>query len=263
MKNGTHIMSYCSNSLQSHEIADKITSELTNITPRAHFQWNEIIEAEMDCWKSLKFVNNPEEEIDDNIMSKGIIAVDGVYRRYGPPKSEQPVVVNLDQPMKLRSLLLNGELIKGKKTVFGQEALAWYQGHLHLFKRNRERNAWLPVTTIGYEINNGWLIANFININFPQITNNWKNYYQKCAIYKDILRTLSRSEKRKRHHEHSYRRHMLHGNYPDSYYDNHYHDHKYLDQTARKYKYTIYAEFKKLIPVKLPTSPASGITMAM
>ncbi|VCU41012.1 Bgt-51329 [Blumeria graminis f. sp. tritici] len=322
MKNGTHIMSYCSISLQSHEIADKITSGLTNITPRAHFHWNKNTEAEMDCWKSLKFVDNPEEKIDENIMSnfslemkrkctnqvilnlafRGIIAVDGVYRRYGPPKAEQPVVVNLDQPMKLRSLLLNGELIKGKKTVFGQEALAWYQGHLHLFKRNRERNAWLPVTTIGYEINNGWLIANFININFPQITNNWKNYYQKCAIYKDILRTLSRSEKRMRHHEHSYRRHMLHGSqydpysryndlmdvchsksdrifyriykdtnnfdnyfidYPDSNYDNHYHDHKYLDQTARKYKYTIYAEFKKLIPVKLPTSPASGITMAM
>ncbi|CAD6504352.1 BgTH12-06083 [Blumeria graminis f. sp. triticale] len=213
MKDGTHIMSYCSNSLKSHEIADKITSKLTNITPRAHFHWSENIEPEMDCWKSLKFVDSPEEKIDDNILSKfspemekkrtnqvilnlafhGIIGVDGVNREYAPPKAEQPIVVTLDQPMELSSLLLNGEFIEGEKTAFGQEALAWYQGHLHLFKRNCERNAWLPVTTIGYEINNGLLIANFINVNFPEIINNWKNYYKKCAKYKEKLKRLTQS----------------------------------------------------------------------
>ncbi|CCU82396.1 putative effector protein [Blumeria hordei DH14] len=146
LEDGTHIMSYCSESLQSHEIVDKITSGMTDITPRAHLHWNENLEAEMDCYRSLKFVNDPEEKFADNIISEfspkmklmctnqiilnlafsGIIAVDGVYRKYAPPKAEQPVAVTLDQPMELSSLLLNGELIVGEKTVFGQEALAWY-----------------------------------------------------------------------------------------------------------------------------------------
>ncbi|SZF02867.1 unnamed protein product [Blumeria hordei] len=217
IKYGTNIMSYCSDSLQSHEIVDIITSEMTDITSRAHLHWNENSIAERDCLKLLNFVNGREENIYDNKMSKfpsrvkskctnqvilnlafsGIIAVDGEYRKYAPPKADQPVVVTLDKPMQLRSLLLNGELIKGTKTAFGQEALAWYQGHLHLFKRNKNRDAWLPVTTIGHENNNGWLIVNFITANFPEITISWNEYYEKCVRYKDILRKLSESEERK------------------------------------------------------------------
>ncbi|SZF02857.1 unnamed protein product [Blumeria hordei] len=225
MENGTHIMSYCSDSLQSHEIVYKITSGMTDITSRAHLHWNENFKAESDCLQSLKSVIISEEKIDVNSMSKfssrvkskctnqvilnlafsGIIAVDGDYRKYAPPKADQPVVVTLDEPMKLRSLLLNGELIKGTKTAFGQEALAWYQGHLHLFKRNGNSDAWLPVTTIGHENYNGWLIANFIGANFPKIIDSWKDYCDKCAKYREILRILSLREKRKRYSKDYYR----------------------------------------------------------
>ncbi|CCU76075.1 putative effector protein [Blumeria hordei DH14] len=143
MENGTHIMSYCSDTLQSHEIVYRITSGMTDITSRAHLHWNENFNAESDCLESLKSVINPEEKIDVNIMSKfssrvkskctnqvilnlafsGIIAVDGDYRKYAPPKADQPVVVTLDQPMKLSSLLLNGELIEGKKQPLGKRRL--------------------------------------------------------------------------------------------------------------------------------------------
>ncbi|CCU76079.1 putative effector protein [Blumeria hordei DH14] len=317
IENGTNIMSYCSNSLQSHEIVDKITSGMTDITSRAHLHWNENHGAEMDCCRSLIFVNNLEEKIDDNIMSKfspkmkskctnqvilnlafsGIIAVDGEYRKYAPPKADQPVVVTLDQPMELRSLLLNGELIKGKETVFGQEALAWYQGHLHLFKRNIRRDAWLPVTTIGYESDNGWLIYNFINVNFPEIFNSWKDYYKNCAEYKIILRKLSRHERRKRHRNNLYwgdksfgrkyaSRHPFndlldichpnsnrdffslysHQSYSNEFYYIYYrkyHSHKNVyEKLAKEFKDKIYDDLKKLLPCKLVTSIASGITMA-
>ncbi|CCU83256.1 putative effector protein [Blumeria hordei DH14] len=135
--------------------------------------------------------------------------------------------------MKLSSLLLNGELIEGKKTAFGQEALAWYQGHLHLFKRNGKRNAWMPVTTIGHENNNGWLITNFINATFPEIFNDWKDYYEYNKKYEDALKGISRREERR------------------------------LQQNAKKYKRAINTVLKELIPWKLATSLASGITMAM
>ncbi|CCU82397.1 putative effector protein [Blumeria hordei DH14] len=318
MKYGTNIMSYCSESLQSQEIVDRITSGMTDITARAHLHWNENLEAETECYRSLKSVINSEEKIDVNIMSKfpsrmkskctnqvilnlafsGIIAVDGVYRKYAPPKADQPVVVTLDEPMKLRSLLLNGELIKGTKTTFGQEALAWYQGHLHLFKRNKNRDAWLPVTTIGHENFNGWLIANFINANFPEINKSWNEYYGKCAKYKNILRKLSESEERIRFQnrlhwsDDSYRSYNdpdhryndlldvchadsdriffkiydYHGYYHffDVFFNHYYHNYVTMDENrAKKYRDTIYAVLKKLLPRKLPTSLASGITMPM
>ncbi|SZF02866.1 unnamed protein product [Blumeria hordei] len=301
MKYGTNIMSYCSESLQSHEIVDRITSGMTDITARAHLHWNENLEAETECYRSLTFVNYPGEQIDDNKMSRlksrmnskctnqvilnlafsGMIAVDGQYRNYAPPKADQPVVVTLDEPMKLRSLLLNGELIKGTKTTFGQEALAWYQGHLHLFKRNSNSNAWMPVTTIGHENYNGWLIVNFINANFPEINKSWNEYYGKCAKYKEILVQLSQREERKRiknlnnfnfkdasvssHNDPNHRYNdFLNVCHSDSHrvffrvYNYHVNDH-----TAKEYRDKIYAVLKKLHPRKLATSQVSGITMAM
>ncbi|CCU82398.1 putative effector protein [Blumeria hordei DH14] len=310
-------MSYCSDSLQSHAIVDIITSGMTEITARAHLHWNENLEAETECYRSLTFVNYPELKIHVNKMSKfpsrvkskctnqvilnlafsGIIAVDGDYRKYAPSKADQPVVVTMDQPMKLRSLLLNGELIKGTKTAFGQEALAWYQGHLHLFKRNRNGNAWLPVTTIGHENYIGWLISKFIDANFPEIYKSWKDYYRNCLIYKDILGKLGRYEKRNNlltynewkdnqsGSQYDRRRRLnslldiCHSNtdryffsvynydsYSDHYYDNfdsHSHNHNDVDEnTAKKQKQSIYDELKQLLPRKLVTSIASGITMA-
>ncbi|SZF02870.1 unnamed protein product [Blumeria hordei] len=318
IKHGTNIMSYCSDSLQSHAIVDIITSGMTDITSRAHLHWNENSIAERDCLKLLNFVNGREENIDDNKMSKfpskmkskctnqvilnlafsGIIAVDGDYRKYAPPKADQPVVVTMDQPMKLRSLLLNGELIKGTKTAFGQEALAWYQGHLHLFKRNRNGNAWLPVTTIGHENYNGWLISKFINANFPEIFNSWKDYYRNCFKYKEMLIKLSQRENSKSRHTYfqwtdnqpgtqddRYRQlndlldichpntkrdffslynYHFNSNHYDGTFDNNSYNHDYVDEnTAKEYKQSIYEDLKKLLPSKLVTSIASGITMAI
>ncbi|CCU76068.1 putative effector protein [Blumeria hordei DH14] len=317
MENGTHIMSYCSDLLQSHEIVYKITRGMTDITSRAHLHWNENFKAESDCLESLKSVINPEENNNVNTMSKfssrvkskctnqvilnlafsGIIAVDGEYRKYAPPKADQPIVVTLDQPMKLRSLLLNGELIKGTKTAFGQEALAWYQGHLHLFKRNGNSDAWLPVTTIGHENYNGWQIANFIGANFPKMINSWQDYCDKCAEYRVILRKLSRSETGERNNwSESIRKRqsILHDRYIEFqkicplnsdnelyryrkyYYTSHffdkiegfnnaydYDDNKVDDKTAGEYERTIYPILNKLRQRKLDTSLASGVTMAM
>ncbi|SZF02868.1 unnamed protein product [Blumeria hordei] len=318
LESGTHILSYCSDSIQSQEIADRITSGMTDITPRAHLHWNQNLEAETECYRSLTFVNYPELKIHVNKMSKfpsrvkskctnqvilnlafsGIIAVDGDYRKYAPSKADQPVVVTMDQPMKLRSLLLNGELIKGTKTAFGQEALAWYQGHLHLFKRNRNGNAWLPVTTIGQENYNGWLISKFIDANFPEVFKSWKDYYRSCLIYKDKLKKLSRRERRKNyrtyfewrdspsrsqydpHHRYNDLLQICHSNsdkiffcvynkFSNSddfydFYDNHFYNYDDVDENiAKDYKQSIYDELKKLLPCKLATSIASGTTMPM
>ncbi|CCU82395.1 putative effector protein [Blumeria hordei DH14] len=263
MENGTHIMSYCSESLQSHEIVDKITSGMTDITPRAHLHWNENLEAEMDCYRSLKFVNDPEEKFADNIISDGIIAVDGVYIKYAPPKAEQPIVVTLDKPIELRSLILNGELLEAKKTVSGQAALAWYQGHLHLFKRNRNSDAWMPVTTIGHENYNGWLITNFIEANYPEIIKRWEYYYGNCAKYENVKVRLSRGDERNIHRVY-YKDMGADGDYYVDYFFNQLHEYDYYDKkNAKKYGRNLQAALKELIPRKLTSSPASGITMAM
>ncbi|SZE99650.1 unnamed protein product [Blumeria hordei] len=52
-------------------------------------------------------------------------------------------------------------------------ALAWYHGHIQLFKRLRGSDEWFPKTSIRNELKNGEIITNFLLSNNLQISRAW------------------------------------------------------------------------------------------
>ncbi|VDB88097.1 Bgt-50630 [Blumeria graminis f. sp. tritici] len=59
-----------------------------------------------------------------------------------------------------------------------QEALAWNQGQLQLFRRESFLHSWAEATKVGYEPYTGRLIANFIQSHNAQV----KKFVQKFTI---------------------------------------------------------------------------------
>ncbi|CCU82331.1 putative effector protein [Blumeria hordei DH14] len=78
----------------------------------------------------------------------------------------------------MSSLFLNGEIFAKSATELEQNALAWYQGHLHLFKQNLRTNEWTPVTLIGSEVKTGSLITNHILEALPDSKLRWTEFYK-------------------------------------------------------------------------------------
>ncbi|CAD6500692.1 BgTH12-06400 [Blumeria graminis f. sp. triticale] len=171
---GTYYMPYCSDHFDSSEIAGIITKGLTDITHRAHVNLTHDPKMERSCLKSLASISNPKLEQNVIDISKGIIAVDGPYKAFVPRIADQTIVVTHDQPMDMKSLVLNGEIFARSSTGLEQNALAWYQGHLHLFKQNMETNQWSPVTLVGSEVRNGSLITEHILGVLPDLTWPWR-----------------------------------------------------------------------------------------
>ncbi|VDB93117.1 BgtA-20524 [Blumeria graminis f. sp. tritici] len=217
---GTYFMSYCSNLFTSHQIAYIITQKLKNITKKAHIAFSYSRNAEKECLKYLPIKShknvNAWRKIKSKLMLKvkrkcpndmivslayqGIFAVDGKYKEFFPPDKKQPDILTINGSMQMKSLVANGEFFLGQMTVFGQEALAWYQGHLHLFKRNSKTAAWFPVTVIGSESNNGWIITNFILREYPGILPNWEEFYGS-KIRSDFYQKMRRLYPKAKHNQ--------------------------------------------------------------
>ncbi|CAD6500687.1 BgTH12-06395 [Blumeria graminis f. sp. triticale] len=183
-RQGTYYMPYCSDYLQSVEIARFITKGLTEITQLAHLGLTHDTRMEKKCLTYLSSIYRPELEIILDLAFKGIIAVDGPYKAFAPQMADQPIVVTHDQPMEMRSLVLNGEMFARSGTELEQNALAWYHGHLHLFKQNLKTSEWTPVTQIGSEVENGSLITNHILEALPNSKRSWTEFYE---MKKDII----------------------------------------------------------------------------
>ena len=195
---GTYYMSYCSDYLKSVEIASIITEGLTDITYQAHVGLAHDTKMEKKCLTYLSSISKlgPEQSVIDlskcekkvrkmctsriilDLAFKGIIAVDGPYKAFAPRMADQLIVVTHDQPLDMSSLFLNGETFARSGTELEQNALAWYQGHLHLFKQNLKTSEWTPVTQIGSEVNNGPLITNHVLEALPDSKLQWTRFYK-------------------------------------------------------------------------------------
>ncbi|SZF06332.1 unnamed protein product [Blumeria hordei] len=235
---GTYYMSYCSEYLRSAEIASLITKGLTDITQHAHIGLTKDKKEERNCLKSISSMSNLnlDQNVIDlskcekkvrrtctsrtilNLAFTGIIAVDGPYKAFAPQKADQPIVVTQDQPLDMRFLFLNGEIFAKSGTELEQNALAWYQGHLHLFKQNLKTNEWTPVTLIGSEVKTGTLITNHILKALPDSKRRWMEFYrEKDDVINAYKPPIGRRYSRNDHH---YRRVSIRGR--NLRYDDHY-----------------------------------------
>ncbi|CCU82340.1 CSEP0458 putative effector protein [Blumeria hordei DH14] len=194
---GTYYMPYCSDRLRSSKIASLITKGLTDITHRAHIGFTDSQKAEKSCLKSLPTINNLESgpnvidvskcekkvrrvctsRIILNLAFQGIVAVDERLGAFAPRNADQPIVVAVNQAIDISSLILNGEMFLRNSTEREQNALAWYQGHLHLFKKDLETNKWSPVTLVGSEGKNGSLITDHVLKVLPDSLLGWEKFY--------------------------------------------------------------------------------------
>ncbi|SZF06319.1 unnamed protein product [Blumeria hordei] len=226
-RQGTNFMPYCSDHFDSNEIAQKITKGLMDITHQAQVGLVRDTKTENDCLNSLSSISNIGmgqnsinlSNCDKNVRNvctsrtimnlafMGIIAVDGPYRAFAPGMADQPIMVTQDQPMDMSSLVRKGEMFARIRTEHEQIALAWYQGHLQLFKQNLETREWTPVTRIGSEMETGSLITNHILKALPDSKNRWTEFYS-----------------RKEHIVKTYKRPMLRMNTKHDYYDGEIHE---------------------------------------
>ncbi|CCU82335.1 CSEP0455 putative effector protein [Blumeria hordei DH14] len=253
---GTYYMSYCSDYLRSAEIASLITEGLTDITQHAHIGLTHDKKEESNCLNYLSSISNlnPDQNVIDlskcekkvrrtctsrtilNLAFTGIIAVDGPYKAFAPQKADQPIVVTQDQPLDMSSLFLNGEIFARSATELEQNALAWYQGHLHLFKQNLRTNEWTPVTLIGSEVKTGSLITNHILKAFPDSELRWMEFYRKkddvIKAYKPPIRG------RNSRYDHDYRQIYDFLNSRERYEDKFVFKYPFFDSNNLKHVYT-------------------------
>ncbi|CCU82324.1 CSEP0452 putative effector protein [Blumeria hordei DH14] len=219
---GTFYMPYCSDHLDSKEIALKITIHLRDRTHRAHVGLVRDEKMENNCLQSLSSISNLgmgqtpinlskcEKNMKKmctsrtimNLAFKGIIAVDGPYKAFAPRMADQPIVVTDDQPMDMSSLVLNGEMFARIRTEHEQIALAWYQGHLQLFKQNLRTNEWTPVTRIGSEMETGSLITNHILKALPDSKIPWTEFYKQKEHIVQAYKLPMRRKKSRRNYYH-------------------------------------------------------------
>ncbi|SZF06320.1 unnamed protein product [Blumeria hordei] len=218
----TYFMPYCSDHLDSNEIGRKITKGLRDITHQAHVGLVRDAKMENNCLQSLSSISNLElgqsfinlSKCEKNVKKmctsrtimnlafKGIIAVDGPYKAFAPRMADQPIVVTDDQPMDMSSLVLNGEMFARIRTEHEQIALAWYQGHLQLFKQNLRTNEWTPVTRIESEMETGSLITNHILKALPDSKIPWTEFYKEKEHIVQAYKLPMRRKKSRRNYYH-------------------------------------------------------------
>ncbi|SZF00590.1 unnamed protein product [Blumeria hordei] len=79
------------------------------------------------------------------------------------PASKSVSVVIADSPVPMRNVIHDGYFFPGQIYQPKKQALAWFQGDLHVFELDQELNHWNILTNIYPQDNNGILIINFLS----------------------------------------------------------------------------------------------------
>ncbi|SZF05612.1 unnamed protein product [Blumeria hordei] len=90
------------------------------------------------------------------------ISLSGEYRGFLSPGKTGSINVIVDKPVNLNDVLDDGLALVGSDAKTKGQAVALFQGNLHLFQRGR-KNTWYPKTTLLPTMENGKLIAQFFD----------------------------------------------------------------------------------------------------
>ncbi|VDB88249.1 Bgt-51165 [Blumeria graminis f. sp. tritici] len=101
---------------------------------------------------------------------KNDISVIGKYKSFAPTKIKNTISIEADKRFRLMQLVNDETIFTGKYWTTNSVALAWYQGHLHLFQW-RGNLGWFPLTQIGEEQENGAMLYYFAPGNNHEIWN--------------------------------------------------------------------------------------------
>ncbi|VDB89333.1 Bgt-20264 [Blumeria graminis f. sp. tritici] len=90
------------------------------------------------------------------------IKATGLGVHFAPENSHAEFEVKFDDTVDLNSIVFPGQLFAQNNYHYQSFVLAWYMGHLHVFKKNTPKSLWWPETLIGLEKGNGEKIIDFI-----------------------------------------------------------------------------------------------------
>ncbi|SZF05414.1 unnamed protein product [Blumeria hordei] len=211
---GTYITAYCSNKVSINDLWGLVSSGLTSLQGRLDEGFSNDEISEFQCLKhvdSLYF--KPKDEAptgevqgvwvakpDPLPVSKIIrsrhcterILISLVYQQkvlsanwHGfmtMYRNARLSTIKFDVPVKVEDAVLDGQFIMQQIEKDFEEVLAWNQGKLQLFRRDRYRHYWMEQTLVGYEPYTGIPITKFIQANIAQVRNFMKQFTEwKCA----------------------------------------------------------------------------------
>ncbi|EPQ61864.1 BgtE-6030 [Blumeria graminis f. sp. tritici] len=185
---GTHIVAYCSVVKDLRQVVDTIIQGRQELTQKPEDRDKAYLTAEDTCARSIAKGTSPDSPAKpmsqilgndckpEHLISlafKGLIGVEGQYACFAPRMRDQAIKIDADTPIQLEKFLSGGHLLTGNSARSSDEAVAWFQGNLHLFKKigfNTDGYQWwIPITSIGDENANGHILSEFIQSNIPKI----------------------------------------------------------------------------------------------
>ncbi|CCU75536.1 Putative Bgh specific protein [Blumeria hordei DH14] len=90
------------------------------------------------------------------------IKATGLFRHFAPEHSRAGYEVVFDVNFDISNIVFPGQMSKTYTHITKTYVVAWYMGHLHLFKKMTPQSLWWPETFIGKEKENGEKILLFI-----------------------------------------------------------------------------------------------------
>ncbi|CAD6501925.1 BgTH12-02170 [Blumeria graminis f. sp. triticale] len=177
----TLITSYCSPFLDMNSIINDITSDLMKMIEPADldFEGNNVVYnyclyrirngyhlfSKVPALSMAQFMarNKCPTSIIARLALENYLRVTGKYKCFAPYENNAETIMIADSPVDLSVEIWKSEMFIGESKGGRLLALAWYQGHLHIFgKKKYKHDHWYLVTKVGNEINNGKLIYDFI-----------------------------------------------------------------------------------------------------
>lgn len=180
IKKGASVVAYCTIMDNFETLVEIVTGDLVQVKelPLTISKTRNV--AEKTCLKYITDFNNnkktakPLSQLGNTDCSHKIIAslaykkaitLEGRYTCSKSSITGSPIRINADVPIRLREFLSGRPILKSSNNDL-DEALAWFQGDLHLIRRLKYYNEGLPqwrfVTEVGRKNNNGRLIAELI-----------------------------------------------------------------------------------------------------
>ncbi|SZF06377.1 unnamed protein product [Blumeria hordei] len=203
----TYVAVYCSLELSRQEMETKIVHGLQPITRTNPHLSRDNRESEKRCLayitklsqqKRATLISNSEiiawhdcsEEIIASLAYQNKISVVGDHNKFAPQNfCESCIRVNADSAFQMRNLISDDQFFLPEKTSPQPSALAWYQGHLHVFVQSLSGNLWRPITKLGREERNAHEIIKWL-----EDSGTLKPYLKFKEKYKDMVHCLDRND---------------------------------------------------------------------
>ncbi|CAD6504235.1 BgTH12-05968 [Blumeria graminis f. sp. triticale] len=176
---GTYITAYCSKEYNPLEIWDSVIHGLDKVTDKSQLQFSKTSFNRNKCLESIHLLPSTSTEpnrfyLSDIILEKICteediahlayhekLSVEGNFGTFFSSQTSAGPRVVADRAVSMRNIVLNGEIFKRIEDAGLEMALAWYQGHLHIFSRYNLRKYWCLVTSIDDVSKNGAHISRY------------------------------------------------------------------------------------------------------